>query len=226
MQLCLRLDGDTLSFDPRFATRPLLHFVRLLAHIPLLCVSDSFLLPSMRMANLRFNPYLAVILAVSLVLASGCLTPEEKRDRKMQATLRMHLTALPNQTELREPVIIAGATIYVEKAFFLDERSLNSAAIVDSPGGGYSIRLEFNDHGRITLESTTASYPGRQIAIFTQFGAGQLDKGSWLAAPRIPRRISDGVIVFSPGVSREAAEDIVLGLNNVAEEQKKLLSDW
>jgi hypothetical protein len=180
----------------------------------------------MRMAGVPFNPYLALTLFAALLLATGCLTPEEKRQRKMQATLRMHLSALPNQTELREPVIIAGTTIYVEKAFFLDERSLDSAAIVDSPGGGYSIRLEFNDHGRMTLESTTASHPGRQIAIFTQFGADQLDKGSWLAAPRIPRRVSDGVLVFAPGVSRETAEDIVLGLNNVAAAQKKLLSDW
>jgi preprotein translocase subunit SecD len=180
----------------------------------------------MRMADSRFNPYLVLTLAVSFLLATGCLTPEEKRQRKMQAALRMHLSAPPNQTELREPVIIAGTTIYVEKAFFLDERSLESAAIVESPGGGFSMRLEFNDHGRMTLESITAANPGRQIAIFTQFGAEQLDKGSWLAAPRIPRRLSDGVIVFSPGVSRETAEEIVLGLNNVATAQKKLLSDW
>jgi hypothetical protein len=180
----------------------------------------------MRLTYLRFNLYFLLTLGVSVLLTTGCLTPEEKRDRKMQATLRMHLSARPTETELREPVVIAGTTVYVEKAFFLDERSLSSATIVDSAGGGFSLRLEFNDHGRMTLESVTASNPSRQIAIFTQFGAEKLDKGSWLAAPRIPRRLSDGVIVFTPGVSREAAEDIVLGLSNVIAKQNQLLADW
>jgi len=180
----------------------------------------------MRMLNGRFNLYFTLALAAGALLASGCLTPEEKRERKMLATLRMHLSARPTETELREPVIIAGTTIYVEKAFFLDERSLDSATIVDSPGGGFSMRLEFNDHGRMSLESTTAANPSRQIAIFVQFGDKELDKGSWLAAPRIPRRISDGVLVFTPGVPREAADDIVLGLSNVIAKQKQLLADW
>jgi preprotein translocase subunit SecD len=180
----------------------------------------------MRMPHWRFNLYFSVALAAIVLLAAGCLTPEERRQRKMQATLRMHLSARPNETELREPVIVAGTTLYVEKAFFLDERSIEQVSIVDAPGGGFSIRLEFNDHGRMVLESVTAANPGRQIAIFTQFGAQALDQASWLAAPRIPRRITDGVIVFTPGVSREAAEEIVLGLSNVAAKQKKLLSDW
>ncbi len=173
-----------------------------------------------------FNLYFFLALTAGLLLASGCRTPEERRQRKMQATLRMHLSARPTETELREPVQIAGTTVYVEKAFFLDERSLERASLVDSPSGGFSIRLEFNDHGRMTLESITASNPGRLIAIFTQFGAEKLDRGSWLGAPRIPHRISDGVIVFTPGVTREVAEEIVLGLENVATKQKKLLSNW
>lgn len=174
----------------------------------------------------RFNLYFALALTAGVLLATGCLTPEERRERKMLATLRLHLSARPTERELREPVIIAGTTVYVEKAFFIDERSLASATIIDSPDGGFSMRLEFDDHGRMSLESVTAANPSRQIVIFTQFGAEQLDKGSWLAAPRIPRRISDGVLVFTPGVSREIAEDIVLGLSNVVKKQNQLLADW
>jgi hypothetical protein len=180
----------------------------------------------MRMLDRRFNLYFIFALAATILATSGCQTPEERRQRKLTATLRMHLSARPNQTELREPVQIAGTTVYVEKAFFLDERSIEHASVVDSPNGGFSIRLEFNDHGRMTLESITASNPGRLIAIFTQFGTNKLDQGSWLAAPRIPRRIDDGVLVFTPGVSREAADDIVRGLENVAAQQKSLLSSW
>jgi hypothetical protein len=180
----------------------------------------------MRMPDWRFNLFFLFTLGITILLATGCRTPEERRQRKMKATLRMHLSARSGETELREAVVIAGTTVYVEKAFFLDERSLDNASIVDSPGGGFSIRLAFNDHGRMVLESITAANPSRLIAIFTQFGADTLDQGSWLAAPRIPRRLSDGLIVFTPSVSREIAEEIVLGLENVAAEQKKLLSDW
>jgi len=180
----------------------------------------------MRMPDSRFNLYFVLALAAGVLLATGCLTPEERRDRKMLATLRMHLSARPSDTELRESVIIAGTTVYVERAFFLDERSVEGASIIDSPGGGFSMRIEFNDHGRMALESVTAANPSRLIVIFTQFGADELDKGSWLAAPRIPRRVSDGVLVFTPSVPREVAEDIVLGLNNVAAKQKQLLADW
>ena len=38
----------------------------------------------------------------------------------------------------------------------------------------------------------------------------------WLAAPRISQRIKDGVLVFTPDATREEAERIVRGLNNVA----------
>jgi hypothetical protein len=35
------------------------------------------------------------------------------------------------------------------------------------------------------------------------------------------KRISDGVLVFTPDASREEADRIVLGLNNVAKEAQK-----
>jgi hypothetical protein len=168
-----------------------------------------------------FNIYLALL---SWLLLPGCQSPEERRARKTLATLRFHLSALPTQQELREPVQIAGVTLHVEKAFFLDERSVDQAKVVDLDNGGFVIRIEFNDHGRFSLESVSGSNPGRQIAIFAQWGAEKLNKGSWLAAPRIPRRISDGVLVFTPAVSRQDADELVLGLNNVAAEMKKPLS--
>jgi len=43
----------------------------------------------------------------------------------------------------------------------------------------------------------------------------------WLAAPVISRRIPDGVLVFTPDASRAEADDIVLGLNNIAREVEK-----
>ena len=37
-----------------------------------------------------------------------------------------------------------------------------------------------------------------------------------MAAPRIARRISNGVISFTPDATRDEAEQIAIGLNNVA----------
>ena len=42
-------------------------------------------------------------------------------------------------------------------------------------------------------------------------------EGRWLAAPRINKRIADGVLVFTPDATREEAEQIALGLNNLAQ---------
>jgi hypothetical protein len=177
----------------------------------------------MQPAFLRFNIYLVL---VALLLAAGCRTPEERRARKMESTLRLHLTARPGETEFREPVQIAGVTLYVERAFFLDERSVDEAQVLDAPDGGFLIRIAFNTHGRMMLESVSGSNPGRQIVIFSHFGDKKSSRAAWLAAPRIPRRISDGVLVFSPSLPRDLAEDIVQGLNNVALKQSRWLAPW
>ena len=71
----------------------------------------------------------------------------------------------------------------------------------------------------MTAQSCWKNAPRRiaagEIAIFSQFGEEMKDY-RWLAAPVINRRISDGVLVFTPDATREEAEEIALGLNNVA----------
>ena len=42
-------------------------------------------------------------------------------------------------------------------------------------------------------------------------------------APAVSKRISDGLFVFTPDASREEADEIVMGLNNVA---KKMHGNW
>ena len=45
----------------------------------------------------------------------------------------------------------------------------------------------------------------------------QMANGRWLAAPLITHRIGDGVLAFTPDMSRAEADQFVLGLNNVAQ---------
>jgi preprotein translocase subunit SecD len=81
--------------------------------------------------------------------------------------------------------------------------------------GGFVLRIQFDQSGTVMLEQCTAANRGRKIAIFSQFGE-KIKDYRWLAAPVINRKISDGVLAFTPDATREEAEEIALGLNNVA----------
>ena len=65
---------------------------------------------------------------------------------------------------------------------------------------------------------TVARYRGKHLVIFSYF-----DQGRWLAAPLITGKNSTGLLTFTPDATREEAERIVRGLNNVAKklEQKE-----
>lgn len=180
-----------------------------------------FLWASMQTGMRVFNTYLAVLL---VALAVGCKTAEERRLGKLMTTMRLHVASEIRQRITQEPIQVAGVDIYVNSDFFLDERSVDSASVVDSPGGGFRMRLDLNTHGRMALESATVSHPNMHIAVFAQFGTKELDKASWLACPRITGRITDGILEFSPSIDRASAEDIAQGLNNVAKERNKPLT--
>jgi hypothetical protein len=57
----------------------------------------------------------------------------------------------------------------------------------------------------------TVDKPGRRVAIWSKW-----TEGRWLAAPQVRKPIEDGYIAFAPDATREEAERIVRGLNNVA----------
>jgi preprotein translocase subunit SecD len=88
--------------------------------------------------------------------------------------------------------------------------------------GGFEISLQFNREGTWLLEQYSSANRGRKIAVFCEFGV-ELKEHRWLAAPVVSKRISDGLLVFTPDASREEAEEIVRGLNNVA---KKMHGNW
>jgi preprotein translocase subunit SecD len=183
----------------------------------------------------RFNIYLCAALA--LVLASGCQlfqsqddkdskdkdsktdTPEDKKEKKEVSTVSLHLEADPDGISDIVTVSIYRADpieVSMRKEPFLDSRELDEAKVMDEPGGLFSIRLKFNWEGTAMLDSFTSSNPGRRIGIY-----GDFKEKRWLASPVIHQRISNGVLTFTPDATREEAERIVRGLNNVAREVKK-----
>ena len=168
----------------------------------------------------RFNIYLCAALA--LALACGCQLPhksKESKEKKEVSTVSLHMEADPDGiSDVVQVSIYRSAPIEVSvtKEPFLDSRDLEEAKVVDEPGGLFSIRLKFNWEGKAILDSTTSSNPGRRIGVYADFAEKR-----WLASPIVRQRISDGVLTFTPDATREEAERIVRGLNNVAKEMKK-----
>jgi len=163
----------------------------------------------------RFNIYLLVPLAAAL--ACGCRSTAETQARKALSTLRLHLENGNDRSKDTESVPVyreKPVWVTVQKKPFLSEANVTAASVVDEVGG-YSLRVQFDDDGQVLLEDYTARNRSRRIAIFSQF-APELKDYRWLAAPTISHRISDGVLVFTPDATREEAEEIAAGLNNVA----------
>jgi preprotein translocase subunit SecD len=169
----------------------------------------------------RFNIYL--LAALTVVLACGCQSSGEKRAKKQLSTLRLHIECGNDQTKGSQSIPVYREKpmwVTAQKQPFLTEANVAGASVVDEVGG-YVIRLQFDGDGAILLEEFTTANRGRRIAIFSQFGE-KLKDYRWLAAPTINHRITDGVLVFTPDATREEADEITRGLNNVA----KKLRSW
>jgi preprotein translocase subunit SecD len=176
----------------------------------------------MKIRASAFNTYLLV---AAVVIAAGCQTNDDtkrkadtKKNRKELSTLRFHLEAFADGSERTHTIRVHRGTpveFTVERDSCLDEGEIEEAAVVDSTDT-FVLRVRFSRRGTWLLENLTASNVGKRMAISSQFGDTR-----WLAAPLISRRISDGTFAFAPDASREEAERIARGLNNVAAKNKK-----
>jgi hypothetical protein len=168
----------------------------------------------MKSRLVRFNIYLVLL---SLAWSAGCKTPEERKHAKEASTFRVYLDSGHASDHS------SGVTVYrdnpmrisVEREPFLTEADLDSAAVIDMPGG-FGIRAQFNGHGALVLEGVTVAHKGQHLAIQSHFGQTR-----WLAAPLITHRISNGELVFTPDATREEADRIVRGVTNVVAKIKK-----
>ncbi len=165
----------------------------------------------MKIRFLSFNIYLLL-----LAFFSRCQTDPHKKEF---STLRFHIETNSGGLDKSNAVPIYRAepvSVNVVRIPFLDEGNISRAAIVESMGG-FSIQIQFDRHGTFVLETVTAANKGRRVALYSQFG----QKGRWLAAPIISQPITEGVFIFTPDASREEAERIVHGLNQIAKKLKK-----
>jgi preprotein translocase subunit SecD len=167
-----------------------------------------------------FNLYL--ICGLLLAATLGCKT--NKQD-KVLSTIRFHLETKPNtqdrmaKSETVEVYRQHPISFTVDRTAFLTEASVKGAKVIDVMGG-FALQVQFDAQGTWLLEEYTSANRSRHIVIASQFvepGEEQLNKGRYLGAPQIRTRIADGIFAFTPDATREEAEQIARGLNNVAE---------
>jgi len=179
----------------------------------------------MRIIWQGFNTYLLLAAVVGSLCACGTTSK-----RKNFSALRIHLETNRDGTDRSKAVPILrdkSQMINVESAPFLAEGNVAEAKLVDEVGG-FAVEIKFERRGVWLLESYTTANRGRRLAIYAEF-ADPADPerkkivSRWLAAPLVQKRISDGVLTFTPDASREEMTEWVRGLNLLA---KKLASSW
>lgn len=165
---------------------------------------------------MRFNFYLlAMLLAGGLC---GCETTSSKSDKAL-ARLTVTVESKREAEGRSESITISRAqpiTLTIQSSALLNETHVAEARLMET-FAGFTMLIQFTSMGTHLLEQFTAQYPGRRFAIAAQFGENDKEvQMRWLAAPVIKRRVSDGILAFTPDASREEAELIVRGLNNTA----------
>jgi len=153
-----------------------------------------------------------------MCLLSACKTTEEKKEAKAQTIIKVHLeTAVSNKpSEADVPVFRERPMMmHIDTNEILNNMDITGASVVDVQGG-FGIRITFDAHGARVLENISANNAGKHLVIY-----GAFPEIRWLGAPRIARRLGKGELIFTPDATREEAERIVLGINNVAKKIAK-----
>jgi hypothetical protein len=171
---------------------------------------------------------LAALAVLAAGLGGGCQTTESKRRHEI-ATFQVHLEVTHEPTDRVEEVPVYRShpvKFMVDREPFLMENLVKEARLVET-NGIFSLRIQFDKKGTWLLEQYSVANRGRHFVIFSQWlmPPAKEPEVRWIAAPKITQRITDGVLMFTPDATREETLQIVIGLNNVAEnnEQNK---DW
>jgi len=128
----------------------------------------------MKSRHRSFNIYFAL---GCLVLAGGCSAYRDVKEavhpKKEKSTIRLYLEGQGSDKAISTPVLVTSNKFpyIIENEPFLTEADLANASIVNDPGGdgGFSIKLQFTDHGALVLDMYTASNKGKHIIVLSQF---------------------------------------------------------
>jgi hypothetical protein len=172
----------------------------------------------MKFRSFRFNTYLFLLAAT---LVAGCKSPEEKKRDKTVARFALFLEGAQDGTTNYVSVEISGVNLLASRKPFLDEGNVQKAAVLDTQDGGFAMQVQYNQRGTFVLDAISAQYRSRRMIVFSELSVDETVTSHWLAAPLIGARILDGRILFTPNATREEAEQIVLGVNNLVKKSKR-----
>jgi hypothetical protein len=184
-----------------------------------------FCLSTMKGYPLRFNLFLA--LAILLLPFFGCQSMEKDLGMKKDeptAAMRVHIELPPeNAGEINVSQTISlmradPVQVSIDKDAILTEANLLAAKLINTPAAP-AVEVRFEDKGAWILEQYSAANPGRHFVIYGQWGTN-LNDGRWIAAPLISHRIKDGVMSFTPDMSKKEVDDFVKGLNNAIKQDQ------
>jgi preprotein translocase subunit SecD len=173
---------------------------------------------NLRNMKIRLTAFNSILLAVFFLGLTGCQTDKEREKKKEVTVMRFHIESnayAPNHTAIVSIGRNALFNVTIDNDWFLNEGDILRATLVDN-AGDWAIMIEFDSHGTLLFDSVTGRFRGQRLAIYADFGPKR-----WIAAPVINYKNSSGKFIFTPDATREEAERIVNGLNNVSKEVHK-----
>lgn len=172
----------------------------------------------MKIGQISFNTYL--LWALGAVLAAGCASPDRK---KSSPTVRVYLEVNPAESGKYQTVPIGEKPLFevtVSKDPFLTEHHIKEARVRDDGLGGFEMSIEYNRPGRWLLEEYSTACRGKRAAVLVTMD----DLTRYVAAPVMNKHIGDGVLTFTPDLTRQEAEDLARRLNE--EEKRQKMPDY
>ena len=180
-----------------------------------------FRVSTMRVYTLRFNLFL--LLAALSPLLGGCGSLGHSKEPV--SALAVFVSVAPNtgnafkgSTETVTVLRSAPVQVTIDKQPILTQNNVVAAKVISTPDAP-AIDIQFDPMGTVALEQYSATNPGGHFVIFGEWGK-DLKNQRWLMAPLITTRINNGILSFTPDMSRDEATEFVQGLNNVAKQNR------
>ena len=188
-----------------------------------------------------FNLFLGLLMVATwvhgLVGIAAAATPEEKRrEKELEHQKKIEAKQMSQIRVYREVTDFSGraselGTLGVNKATVgrsdpvemtvqrdavLDERDVKRATFIEQRDQTFSVAVEFVQRGTMVLHMNSVAAKGKRLVIAARWSDGTNVFNRWIAAPLMRRALDQGVLLFTPDMSREEAIVFVRGLNNVA----------
>jgi len=175
------------------------------------------------MRKATFNKYLTVcIIAIcTLMLTAGCASTKSKKNYPpiMQFYLESTIPDPERNLKVRiseEPPV----DITIDRSRLMDQSNIRNIGIVERTGT-FALMIAFDYRGTRILEQISTANRGQRCAIYCEFTFNKTNVSRWLGAPVITHRITDGILEFTPRMSREEAEVLVKQMQPVIKQNLK-----